>query len=1097
MNRKNSSPARASICATAAATALTVLLASCSCQTSGGDDCASAAASRANSKNAYETRFDPKSQFDAAKFKNPPAQFRCVPFWSWNETMQPDEIRRQIKLMKDAGWGGVMVHSRTGLLTEYLGEDWFKAVDACIDESRKNGIFVWLYDEDKWPSGYSGGDVLKANEDYAVKTLTARPVGAKINPRAKPLGAPKNGIQVYEYRAPQGNPWFNGTSYVDTMSKDAMAEFKKLAYDSYYNKYAKFYGNTIVAEFTDEPASTSRYRGDELSDALNNSVTYSRDLIDAFKAQYGFDPTDHFYKLFADCDGAMKFRLQYYRTLNSLFEKNFVGQIGDACRKSGISLTGHFMCEHEVYGQQLWSGRIMPYYRQMGIPGIDHLGRQISEVYTGKQCSSVCNQFGKTRVLSELYGVSGGSLSFEDRQWIGYQQIILGVNQFVPHLSLFSMTGCRKRDYPQNINCQQSWWPLNAALDVPLARACYAMAQGKYAADILVLNPQESAQAVWKTDPKDETQIASSKTTLEICAKLDASIKDTIAKLLGAQLTFDLGDEQLLEENGSVDGGKISIGQMSYKAVVIPEMFTMRPSTLDKLEKFAAAGGKIVLVGDAPKFLDGEKSRRLDNFFANIKKTAPEKMAAELSAAVSPMIEAQKNAGNSEMLWTHIRNLNDGSRLVMLANLDRKEKFEGVAKLGGGFKKAELLDLESGDITEVYAENKNGRLELPIELHPTQAVFARISNETPTATPAKKLAEVSNKTLAPTAKRLDDNSLTLDYASFSFDGGKTKVDGELPVVEIMNYLNSIKYDGEVSVKYTFQNDGFDNSRKLNLVVEYPENCIVKINGNEVKYAGLPFWHDFRWLPIDIAKFVKNGKNTIELLYKNFKYGDPNTHKPQWRRYGTEIEAVYLVGDFGVNSVDTLARPTFRGFDRFLTKKTNVVQIAKDKLAITNPKPLKFGDATTNGLPFYAGRLAYTVTAETPRAEGERLFVKLDDLDCPAAEVLVDGKRAGVIKSAPFELDITDFVKSPTSKIDVVLYASLRNLMDCPHNFRGDIFSIWPKMYNIEDLPRDARMLEYLKKFADGTWKSKTWVKDYWQITFGNLGKISLITKQPK
>ena len=57
----------------------------------------------------------------------------------------------------------------------------------------------------------------------------------------------------------------------------------------------------------------------------------------------------------------------------------------------------------------------MPNYRHQQIPGIDHLGRQIDERITAKQCQSVVNQFGK-RMLSELYGVAGGGLSFEDRK---------------------------------------------------------------------------------------------------------------------------------------------------------------------------------------------------------------------------------------------------------------------------------------------------------------------------------------------------------------------------------------------------------------------------------------------------------------------------------------------------------------------------------------------------------------------------------------------------------------------------------------------------------------------------------------------------------
>ena len=163
--------------------------------------------------------------------------------------------------------------------------------------------------------------------------------------------------------------------------------------------------------------------------------------------------------------------------------------------------------------------------------------------------------------------------------------MLLGVNQKVPHLSLFSMTGCRKRDFPQNINYQQSWWDVNSEIDVPLARACYALAQGKYAADILFISPQESMQCVWKADPEEGNPMGASKSTRERAAQLENSLNATLFALLGSQLTFDLGDEQLLEEDGFIEGKKIGIGQMSYKVVVLSDMENMRPSTLEKLQK--------------------------------------------------------------------------------------------------------------------------------------------------------------------------------------------------------------------------------------------------------------------------------------------------------------------------------------------------------------------------------------------------------------------------------------------------------------------------------------------------------------------------------
>ena len=118
------------------------------------------------------------------------------------------------------------------------------------------------------------------------------------------------------------------------------------------------------------------------------------------------------------------------------------------------------------------------------------------------------------------------------------------------------------------------------------------------------------------------------------------------------------------------------------------------------------------------------------------------------------------------------------------------------------------------------------------------------------------------------------------------------------------------------------------------------------------------------------------------------------------------------------------------------------------------------------MPFYAGRLAYSKKVEIGKlANGERAIIKLGDLDAPGAQVFVDGKDAGVIKNEPFELDITKFVSGETAEVKVVLYTTLRNLMDAPHNIICEIYSIWPQMFTIQDLPRDpVRMFEHLKNF---------------------------------
>ena len=56
-------------------------------------------------------------------FADPPAEFRSAPLWDWNEQISEEGIDFQMKEFKKAGIGGVFVHPRPGLLTEYLSEE--------------------------------------------------------------------------------------------------------------------------------------------------------------------------------------------------------------------------------------------------------------------------------------------------------------------------------------------------------------------------------------------------------------------------------------------------------------------------------------------------------------------------------------------------------------------------------------------------------------------------------------------------------------------------------------------------------------------------------------------------------------------------------------------------------------------------------------------------------------------------------------------------------------------------------------------------------------------------------------------------------------
>src|SRR4030042_5283009 len=59
-------------------------------------------------------------------FAEPPAEFRSVPLWVWNDRVTKQQVETQLADFKAHGIGGVFIHPRPGLITPYLSEEWLR-----------------------------------------------------------------------------------------------------------------------------------------------------------------------------------------------------------------------------------------------------------------------------------------------------------------------------------------------------------------------------------------------------------------------------------------------------------------------------------------------------------------------------------------------------------------------------------------------------------------------------------------------------------------------------------------------------------------------------------------------------------------------------------------------------------------------------------------------------------------------------------------------------------------------------------------------------------------------------------------------------------
>jgi hypothetical protein len=979
---------------------------------------------------------------DREQFRNPGKKFRDAPFWSWNDRLSPEELVRQIASMDEAGWGGFFMHSRVGLLTPYLGEEWMRCIRACVQEAARRGMCAYLYDEDKWPSGFAGGIVPALGPEHRAKALCCK-VDNKPTRMAEALarfigrweqgklvglrrvttfeGEPDGQafLTFYPLTAMLGDTWFQGYTYVDLLNPATVRAFLESTYEAYRRVVGDQFGKAVPGIFTDEPCylfqglfAGHRWRPQKL-------VPWTTGLDEYFRRKRGYDLLDVLPSVFFDVGDFRKVRYDFWRTVTERFLEAFSKQMFEWCEQHGLAFTGHFMAEDTLASQIEWIGAAMPHYQYMGYPGIDKLARHIDQVVTCKQVSSAVDQLGKERCLCEAYGCAGQNFSFRGRKWIGDWLYVLGVNLLNPHLSLYSMKGERKRDYPANLFYQQPWWPYNRYPADYFARLSYALTQGKRVVNLLVLHPIGSAWTMYRPDGSQEL------------AEYDAQFQRLARSLLEWHHDYHFGDEMILASHGSVAEGKLRVGEQLYKVVLIPPSVTIASSTAQLLRDFAAAGGAVIAMQPVPTRLDGVPEA--NPLPASARVVSGD---AELRAALDELLEEPVTIVGAPTLWYHYR-VDGRQHILFLANTsDEDGVLTTVALHQPG--RLESWDLLTGEVTEVPCEASDGDCLFTIELPPAgSALYVLDTAGAPSQRRRAKAQPVATFSASgPYAlELLDDNALTLDMVRLRL--GNEAERGPMYILDADTAVRDAGFGTSFAITYEFF-VGQMPEGEVHLVLEQPEQFRILVNGQELSAKPLGWWKDISFMRFDITAMCTGGRNTITL---------EGVFQPE-----TELEACYVVGRFGVRAQPTgkrnrLTGQTFASYSR--------------SFSIESLPSEAIGDLTGQGLPFFAGTLALRQKLTLPEP-ADLAVLELVGLEAIVAEVWLNGQKAGEVFWPPYRVDVTRLVRAGENELELRLVASLRNLLGPHHQRGGDRYWVGP-----------------------GDFRDKvSWDDDYWLVPFG-------------
>jgi len=967
---------------------------------------------------------------------------RPLTFWSWNDRLEPEELRRQIREMAKGGLGGHFMHSRRGLATPYLGPEWMEAVRACVDEARHTEIVPWLYDEDCWPSGTCSGRVYAGRDVFQQKHLVYEEVdGVDWEPAehsvavfaARPTGKDeyRDFRRIENLRAVAGAELADGEvlvhfvyrfhEYVDVLSREATEEFLKRTHDLYRDSIGREFGQVVPGIFTDEPMYG---RG-------GHRVPWSLELPRFFQRSCGYDVLDHLPELFFSVGPYRKTRFDFYESLTRLFLLAWTLPVSQWCERHGLLMTGHMMAEDTLRSQVEHIGAAMPHYEYFHAPGIDHLGRCLGSPVLVKQASSVAAQFDRARVLSEMFGCSGWNVSFDDLRWIAEWQFVLGVNCVCQHLSSYTLRGVRKRDYPPSLHYHQPWWPHYFLLNDYVARLLTMLTSGQAVADVLVIHPIASAWAEFS--PLDHSAVDA----------LDARLLAVVRQVLASHADFHFGDELILERHARVSRGQVVVGSRRYRLVIVPDATNLRKSTVALLKRLKRSGGKIVFAERVPECVDGDPSKAVEALAKRCIRAdalTPRGRAA-LRRALAPKLEVLTPGGkDADTILSQWRTAGR-EHVFFFLNTDSERSVRTRVRLPVAGVPLRL-DPNTGQAHEVKAVRRGGRATVSHTFGPRESLLLLASPATrkgaaPTPGPAPRRRKVLRGRWR--LWRQDPNALTLDTAAWRTDEGEYSE--PMPVMDIQEEFLRTGMQEVVVLRYEFDCAIRDlKGRRFELVLEQPEAYEMWFGGMRTPMADAgPYW-DSALRRIDVTPFVRTGTNVIELR-RPWRIGEGKRRvllglDSGWAsRTGApdvELESVYLVGDFSV----TFPAGSKRGPNgsRWMRGRPRLVP---------EPAGVSGTDLVRAGYPFYVGRMTLEKDIVIDGQPSDRALVALAGFDAVTATVRVNGEEAGTVWKPPREVAVGHLLVRGKNRVSVTLTTSLRNLLGPHHHPDGELHWVAP------------------------------------------------------
>ena len=355
------------------------------------------------------------------------AENHLLPFVWMHSGQGAEGSRAMVRAAKQSGCGAVCVESRPH--EHFCEDEWWRDMDALLDEAEKLGMKVWILDDKHFPTGYANGLVTKKyperrkwhlccpfvdgigpmagasflpphmdGEDsiYAVIAAKRDEKGLLTGERMDVTDRMRGGRLYIDLPAGVWRIFFvihtrKGAAkpeyihMIDPQSVDTLIEG---VYEPHYEHYKDKFGKTIAGFFSDEPefgnAQSPWYRGRDVGfyDARIGerglALPWTEDILCRMETELGEKAVTLLPLLWQEGEDQERVRLAYMNAVTLAWRDAFSRKVGGWCRERGVMYIGHIIEDMNAHGHLGCSGG--HYFRSLegqDMSGIDVVLHQI------------------------------------------------------------------------------------------------------------------------------------------------------------------------------------------------------------------------------------------------------------------------------------------------------------------------------------------------------------------------------------------------------------------------------------------------------------------------------------------------------------------------------------------------------------------------------------------------------------------------------------------------------------------------------------------------------------------------------------------------